>query len=190
MAMSTMWCPLIGRLCDKFSCRVIAVVGGLLCAAGLFTTSLAPNLDVMFVTYGLIFGVGSSACIHTGFVEVARRFEKRRALATGVVSVGWSLGTLGMGPLVHYLLQSTGWEHTFRVLGGMLFAASFLPLAYAKNFHTFRNGLEKFQEKRNGCNAFLDFSMFKNLNFSFFILGASTFPYGYYTPSFFMVRAS
>ena len=52
--------PFTGGLCEKYGYRVVPAIGGLISVVGLLLTSFTDNLYVMYVTYSLVWGFGSS----------------------------------------------------------------------------------------------------------------------------------
>ena len=52
--------PATSGLCQRYGCRLVGAVGGLIAVLGLFLTSFASNIYVMFVTYSILWGFGSS----------------------------------------------------------------------------------------------------------------------------------
>ena len=55
----------------------------------------------LYVTYGLIFGMGEGAGFTTTTSTTARWFLKRRGLALGMVASGAGIGTLIIPPVAH-----------------------------------------------------------------------------------------
>ena len=84
--------PAVGRMSDCFGCRVMTICGSLLCALSLFATSFAKSISHVFLSYGLLFGLGA-ACVRTcTFLVAVKHFNRRRSMATGLVSSGTGLG--------------------------------------------------------------------------------------------------
>ncbi|KAK3728501.1 hypothetical protein QZH41_002364 [Actinostola sp. cb2023] len=52
IALSACLCPVSAKLCNRFGCRVVIVCSGLTCALGLLASSFAPNIYVLYFTYG------------------------------------------------------------------------------------------------------------------------------------------
>lgn len=124
--------PLAGRLSEKFSCRFVVIIGGLLYIVGLAATSFVNNIEVMFFTFSVLTGLGSSFCRTSCFLMVAKYFNKKRSFATGSVTMGPSLGMFMWGPVTQVLLDSVGWRNTFRAMAisctlVFLFAITFNP---------------------------------------------------------------
>lgn len=74
----------------------------------------------MFVTYSVLFGMGSSFIFTASFLITAKNFRKWQSLAVGVVSVGGSIGILVMGPFLQLLLDMVGWRGTYRIISAVL----------------------------------------------------------------------
>lgn len=130
MSVSFLLGPVAANLCDRYGCRITAMLGSITCVLGLLLTSQAPSIFCMYLTYSVIVGFGT-CCIYTAsFVVVPRYFLKRRALATGVVSCGPAGGSLVMGPLLQLLLDTLGWRNTFIAMAGMASLICVLALLY------------------------------------------------------------
>lgn len=108
--------PVVGRLSQKFSCRLGVFIGGLLYITGLTATSFVNDIEVMFFTFSVLTGLGSSFCRTSCFLMVAKYFNKKRSFATGSVTMGPSLGLFIWGPVTQVLLDSVGWRNTVRVM--------------------------------------------------------------------------
>jgi len=108
---------LSGVAVDRYGPRRVLLVGALALGAGLAATSLARNLWIGLVTYGLGVGIGV-ACAYVPMVAVVSGwFERRRTLAIGVAVTGIGLGTLTVAPLAAALIGELGWRTTPLVLG-------------------------------------------------------------------------
>lgn len=130
MSLSSFLTPVASSLCDRYGCRITAILGGVACVLGLLLTSQAPSIFSMYLTYSAIVGFGT-CCVYTAsFVVVPRYFMKRRAQAIGIVCCGYAGGSLVMGPLLQVLLDSLGWRNTFIAMSGMASVICVLALAY------------------------------------------------------------
>lgn len=108
--------PFVGRLSDKFSCRCLIMTGALLFVTGLIATSFVNNIAIMFITYSILTGLGACFCRTSCFLIVAKYFNKKRSFATGILTMGASLGMFVWGPITQVLLDSFGWRNTYRVM--------------------------------------------------------------------------
>ena len=100
--------PLAGVMCDRFGCRLVTIVGSLLCSIGLLLTSMVTSIYSMYFTYGLVFGFGSCLAYTPALVVICKYFVRRRALVTGIATAGGSAGVLIMGPVLRYLIDAIG----------------------------------------------------------------------------------
>jgi len=89
---------------------------------GLALTSQVNTLWQLYVTYGIIFGIGESAGFTTTTSTTARWFIKRRGLALGIVASGAGLGTLIIAPVSERLIAAFGWSTAYLVLAAAAWA--------------------------------------------------------------------
>ena len=139
--------PLVGRLSEKFTCRVVVIVGGLLYVVGLTTTSFVHDIKVMSFTFSILTGLGSCCCRTSCFLMVAKYFKKRRSFATGSITMGPSLGMFIWGPVTQVLLDSIGWRNTFRVMA----LSCTLIFIFAITFNPNIEEKDKILESENPC---------------------------------------
>ncbi len=64
--------PVASALCQRFNCRSVTLVGSLLCFVGISLSSLAKNVETLFVTFGLLTGLGVGLSTTPGIILVAR----------------------------------------------------------------------------------------------------------------------
>ena len=107
---------LAGVVSSATSVRFCVFIGSLLTWLGLFLSSFATELWHLYLTFGVLVGLGHALCFPAGMIVVNGWFTKRRALANGVGTTGVGVGTLIFGPLTKLLVEALGWRATFRVL--------------------------------------------------------------------------
>jgi len=112
-----------GRLLDRFAPRWIITAGAVLAALGFFLTGFVSTPMQFYLTYGVLFGLGS-ACL--GVVvcnsSVAKWFIKKRGIAVGITTAGAGVGTLVMAPFAGVVVDIFDWQTGFAALGFLLFA--------------------------------------------------------------------
>lgn len=106
-----------GWLADRFGPARVTAVCGFLIGLGLILTSRITDLGQLYLTYGVILGVGSSGIFAISGGITARWFYKKRGFALGIVAAGVGLGTLVMPPLTERLIDSFGWSQAYLVIG-------------------------------------------------------------------------
>src|SRR4030042_4988848 len=105
-----------GRLCDRFGPRIVVMVCGWLIALGYLIMSQVWELWQMYVFFTLIIGTGLSGIYGPAISTVARWFNKRRGLMTGIVIAGISVGTLVTSPGATWLITAYGWRTSYIVM--------------------------------------------------------------------------
>ena len=111
--------PLSTSLCERYGCRIVACTGAFLCIFGLFMSSFAQSLHIMYITYGVTWGLGTSLCYFPTLIILVEYFDKRLALVNGIVSSGSGLGTFAISPLLTWTIHEVGVFNSLRVLGGL-----------------------------------------------------------------------
>ena len=118
---------------EKFSCRYVSIVGAVTSAIGLVLSSFANNIIIYYLTYGVLFGIGSSCVRTSSFLVVAKYFDKRRPFATGILTSGAGLGVFVFAPVTRTLLDNFSLENTFRFMAGILFVGGIPALTFDPN---------------------------------------------------------
>jgi MFS family permease len=121
--------PFAGRLADRWGPRRVILVSLALLGAGSLGAAAIHTLSQLYLTTGVLMGVGAGGLgLATGSVIAARWFEARRGLAIGIAAGGMSAGQLVVIPLAAALMLWFGWRTSVFWLGlGVL--AIVLPLA-------------------------------------------------------------
>lgn len=201
---------LSGPLIKRFGWRKVTIFGSILSAIGFGTSSLAPNIYMLYFTYGVLTGIGNGLMYVTSMVAVQHYFDKRRAMATGLAVSGSGVGTLTFGLLTRKLLDSLGWRWTLVVEAGIMLigvfcGAVFRPLPDKKSSTNNLSGSEEVKienqhlrpenglyelNPREGCcscscvsaSDIFDSSTFKNPVFWMFCFTVLMFCFGYHVP--------
>src|ERR1700678_3532748 len=98
--------------------RVVALTGGVLYSLGVFLASYSYHgLWWLYLTYGVIGGVGLGLGYIVPIAVLLKWFPDRRGLMTGIAVGGFGAGALIVAPLATHLIQSVGVLNTFAYLG-------------------------------------------------------------------------
>jgi MFS family permease len=106
-----------GVATDRIGPRRVVLVGGLLLGTGWASFGAARKLWQVYLTLGLVAGVGMSAAWVPTNATVVRWFSRRRGLAVGIASAGGSAGNLVVPVLVALAVDAAGWRPTVVGLG-------------------------------------------------------------------------
>jgi OFA family oxalate/formate antiporter-like MFS transporter len=107
-----------GLWLNKKGPRVVALTGGFLYGLGVFLASYsADKLWWLYLSYGLIGGIGLGFGYIVPIAVLVKWFPDRRGLITGIAVAGFGAGALVTAPAATRLIQSVGVLHTFAYLG-------------------------------------------------------------------------
>lgn len=133
--------PFLGSLMDRFSLRVIMVVGGLCLGAGYAAISLTTSFNQVLVIFGVLIApanvmIGPLAAT----VLLSRWFAVRRGRAIGIAIAGISAGGFLFPFLVQGLLDAYQWREALQLLGLFLVIWT-VPMALLTVNHPADRGL-------------------------------------------------
>src|SRR6266513_6055238 len=97
--------------------RVVALTGGVLYGLGVFLASFTHRLSWLYLTYGVIGGIGLGLAYIVPVAVLVKWFPDRRGLITGIAVGGFGAGALITAPVATRLIQSVGVLSTFAYLG-------------------------------------------------------------------------
>ena len=97
--------------------RVVALTGGALYGLGVFLASFTHRLSWLYLTYGVIGGIGLGLAYIVPVAVLVKWFPDRRGLITGIAVGGFGAGALITAPVATRLIQSVGVLSTFAYLG-------------------------------------------------------------------------
>ena len=163
MASAGLFGPLAGRLTNRFGARAMVISGAVSSTIGLLLTSFAPSLYLMLLTYGGIFGCGSSLVYIAVYEIVPRYFLKRRSLATGLVTMSVGAGLLVMSPVCQALIDAFGWRGAFRGMTCIVFIIFFIGWTLDPNLAS--DQAEQSVQESEESRRILDLTMWKNTTF-------------------------
>lgn len=121
MAVPLLSGPIMSALVDRYGCRNMTIVGGLISGLGFILSVFSNTIEVMYFTFGVIAGLGLGLCYVTAVVSIAFWFDKKRTLAVGLGACGTGIGTFVYAPMTAYFIQEYGWRGTCLLLAGTFF---------------------------------------------------------------------
>ena len=107
---------IVGRSSDRFGPRIVMTICAIVYALGIFLTSRVTSLWQLYLTWGLIAGIGVSAFDVVVLSTIARWFSKTRGLINGIVKAGAGLGHLSMPIIAGALILAKDWRFAFIIL--------------------------------------------------------------------------
>jgi oxalate/formate antiporter len=120
IVLQTFLSPVQGYLVDRFGARILIGAGCLLSGLGWVTAAYATSLTGLYLTYGLLCGIGTGI-VYVGIVGLmVRWFPDRRGLATGLVAAGYGFGAILTTFPIDTMMKQAGYQHTLVVFGIIL----------------------------------------------------------------------
>lgn len=122
-----------GRLQDKKGPFWISVVGSVLFSLGWVLATYAKDLFALYLTMGVVLGIGSGFGYATPIPVLSKWFPDRRGLAVGLAVAGYGGGSFIISFIGKPMLTSFGWRDTFLYLGIGYFVATMIGAFILRN---------------------------------------------------------
>jgi len=113
--------------------RIVALTGGALYGLGVFLASFSHSLSWLYLSYGVIGGVGLGLGYIVPVAVLVKWFPDRRGLITGIAVGGFGAGALITAPVATRLIQSVGVLSTFAYLGVAYLIVTIISGAFMQN---------------------------------------------------------
>ncbi|WAQ93575.1 MT12B-like protein [Mya arenaria] len=84
--------------------------------AGMLTSGFVPTVQYLYLTYGLVVGVGCSLSYTACILVVGHYFNTRRGIAIGVAASGVGFGCFAWPPILRALFEYFGFRGAFLLL--------------------------------------------------------------------------
>lgn len=125
--------PLTGKYLERYGPRTVTIVGGLLTGLGWLLASTATSVEMLYIVYGVIGGLGVGIAYGAPVAVATRWFPDRRGLAVGLALLGFGFSAFVTANAAGALIAAYGVMATFRIFGIALIALlvlSALPLRF------------------------------------------------------------
>lgn len=109
-----------GPIVDKHGGKKVVLAAGLLFGLGMFLTGFANSIIMLYLTYGVILGLGIGAGYGTATALTVKWFPDKKGLAGGLTAAGFGSGAILLAPIATNMIESVGVNDTFKILGGIL----------------------------------------------------------------------
>src|SRR5467141_2443285 len=113
--------------------RIVALTGGALYGLGVFLASFSHNLWWLYLSYGVIGGIGLGFAYIVPVAVLVKWFPDRRGLITGIAVGGFGAGALITAPVATRLIQSVGVLSTFAYLGVAYLVVTIISGSFMQN---------------------------------------------------------
>ena len=91
-----------GPIYDAGHLRLLLIVGTFMTVFGMMMTSVCKTYWQVFLAQGITVGIGNGCLFLSSVVIVSQYFTTKKAIATGIASIGSSLGQLSIQVIHRY----------------------------------------------------------------------------------------
>lgn len=195
--------PLATWLCSRWGSRTVTCLGAVLSFCGLVTTSFVKSFPLLYLTYGVVFGLGASFSYFASIAGLTSYFKKRLSLAYGISLAGSGAGTPVMIVLLEYMIKRLGWRVTFQIMAAittivLISGLTYLPINPSKPLreNNTSNSIELNTRKKNHPRIgsvlkklmyIFDPEPFKDRAFVIWVAALGFCIFGYFIPFVFVV---
>ncbi|KAL5020977.1 hypothetical protein ScPMuIL_000132 [Solemya velum] len=112
--------PFVNFLSRKTSFRAVTFTAGLLVCLGYVTSAFVERMQLMYLTFGILGGIGYGFGFAPCSTIVSFYFNKHRALANGITVSGSGVGAFLFPFLYRYLIDEYGLQGGMILIGGLM----------------------------------------------------------------------
>ncbi|KAI8637727.1 major facilitator superfamily domain-containing protein [Parasitella parasitica] len=171
--------PIVQVFVARFGLRPIMIVGTICITVALEMAGFATQIWHLYLTQGILFGLGASCMYGTVMAVTPQWFTKNRGIALGIVAGGSGIGGLVVPFIVTPLNRNLGPAWTYRILGFICLACDILACVFVKE------RIVRKKEKRS-ISQIIPLGVLKNTNFLIFSIASDIGLFGYFVPFFFL----
>jgi MFS transporter, OFA family, oxalate/formate antiporter len=119
IVLQTFFSPFQAYLVDRFGARLLISVGALLSGGSWMLASRAESVQVLYLTYGIVGGIGTGI-IYVGIIGLmVKWFPDKRGLATGLAAMGYGAGAVITSFPIDGMIKSSGYAATLLTWGAI-----------------------------------------------------------------------
>ncbi|KAK2897718.1 monocarboxylate transporter 5 [Channa argus] len=111
--------PIASVACAKLGPRVTSIGGAVLVSGGFLLSIFASSVVFLYISMGVIVGIGFALLYQSFSVITALYFRKRLATAYAIGRSGMGL-TFALAPFTQLLLDQYAWQGAILILGGLM----------------------------------------------------------------------
>ena len=132
IVLQTWLSPLQGALIDRFGPKALVMTGCALSGLSWILAAHATDVTTLYLTYGLLGGIGTGI-VYVGVIgHMVRWFPDRRGFATGMAAAGYGFGAMLTTFPISNMLRDAGIQQTLVVFGAILGAIGVAAAAFLR----------------------------------------------------------
>ncbi|XP_063155908.1 monocarboxylate transporter 5 [Candoia aspera] len=111
--------PLVTTVCEILEERKTSLLGAFLVGAGCLLSTLATSIPFLWVSMGLLTGLGFSLLYQIAAVMIVKYFRRYLAVANAIGRSGMGMSVV-LTPFVQFLIETYSWQGFLLIYGGMM----------------------------------------------------------------------
>ncbi|CAI7664319.1 unnamed protein product [Penicillium pancosmium] len=163
--------PIATYCTRKLGIRPTMMIGVIFETASLVVASFATHIWHLFLTQGLLFGIGLGLLFIPTAAVVPQWFTTKRSLASGISLAGAGLGGGVYSLSASAMIRNLGVSWAFRILAIIAFVVNSSCIILIK---------DRYKNATGSSRSTMDISLFKRLNYSLLIAFSSFTMLGYF----------
>ena len=122
-----------GRMQDKLSPKIVAMIGGALVSAGFILASLTTTLAVFVIGFGVLAGAGFGFGYASATPPAVKWFPAAKTgMIAGIVVSGFGLASVYTSPLTTWLIEAYSFQTALLILGFLFFGVVMVAAQFLK----------------------------------------------------------
>ncbi|KII88067.1 hypothetical protein PLICRDRAFT_176807 [Plicaturopsis crispa FD-325 SS-3] len=166
-----------GAVTQRIGYRLTLLLGSCVMALGFVLASFSTRVWHLYLTQGIIFGLGSGLAYIPAVSVISQWFDKRRGLATGIAVGGSGVGGVFLSPLTQLFIDRLGFRWALRITGLLSLCALSLAGLFVRTRTQKSGGAQK-----KSC----DLRLTRDVVFICLCSVGVFSGFGFYTPSFYV----
>lgn len=158
-----------GRALDAGLFRPVVIAGVIIQVLGWFLMSISTKYWQLFLTQGIMIGVGGGLYFCPSMGLLSTYFSTRRGIATGLATTGNAIGGIIFPVIVQQLIGKVGFAWTTRVIGFVILVLLVIVVAFSK---------PRLPPRKSG--AIIDRTAIRDVPYLLFIFGVFVLMLGIY----------
>ena len=119
IVLQTWLAPAQGWLVERFGPKLLIGAGAVLSGLGWIASANISSLNGLYLTYGLLCGIGTGI-VYIGIIGLmVKWFPERRGFATGVVAAGYGFGAIFSTFPIDGMMKTQGYQPTLLTFGAI-----------------------------------------------------------------------
>ncbi|KAG1450916.1 hypothetical protein G6F46_002108 [Rhizopus delemar] len=168
--------PFNQLIIERMGYKYMLATGTVCCTAALILASFAKEVWHVFLTQGVLFGLGASFVSFPCMGAPQQWFSKRRGLAVGITFAGSGVGGLVIANVSMAAIKSIGYRWALRIDGIIVFVLLSFSTCFVRPLGDVR--------RTGGGRKVINWYLFKNPMFSVMFMHGLITTFGYMTPYF------